>query len=58
MISEAFSAIINVAAFVFPDGMVGIIEASAIRIPSKPYIFREESTTDNSSFPILHVPTG
>ena len=54
--SEAFSAIINVAAFVFPDGIVGIIEASAILILLNHLIFRDGVTTAFSSIPILQLP--
>ena len=54
--SDAFSAIIKVAAFVLPEGIVGIIEASATLKFSTPFNFRFESTTASLSIPILQLP--
>ena len=53
--SAAFSAIINTGAFVFPETILGIIEASTTRRFVIPCTFREESTTAKSSLPILQV---
>ena len=39
IIVAAFSAIIITGALILPDGIVGIIEASTIRIPSNPQTF-------------------
>jgi hypothetical protein len=43
--SEAYSAIISVGVFVFPDGRHGIIEASAILIFEAPLNKSFSSTT-------------
>jgi len=58
IISAAFSAIIYTGAFVFPDTILGMMDASTTRRFSIPCTFREESTTAIGSFPILQVPTG
>ena len=56
--SDAFSAIIMVGALVFPDVILGIIDASITHRFSIPLTFNFSSTTESSPFPILHVPTG
>ncbi|KAH9425678.1 hypothetical protein DERP_004894 [Dermatophagoides pteronyssinus] len=55
-----FSAIIITGAFVLPETMLGIIEASTTRRLETPYTRRRGSTTDviSSIAPILQVPTG
>lgn len=58
IMSEAFSAIMIVGAFVLPEVKVGMIEASTTRRPDMPLKRRRSSTTDTSSWPILQVPTG
>ena len=58
IISEAFSPIMIVGAFVFPDTNVGIIDASATRRPVTPLTLKRSSTTASSSLPIRQVPTG
>ena len=58
MISAAFSAIIMVGAFVLPDVISGITDASTTLNPVKPCTKRLWSTTDNLSSPILQVPHG
>ena len=56
--SDAFSAIIIVGALVLPEGMVGIIEASAILKDSIPLTCNLLFTTANLSdlCPIFAVP--
>ena len=58
IMSAAFSPIMMVGALVLPEGMWGMIEASATRKPAMPWTRRRASTTLIASFPILHVPTG
>ena len=55
--SAHFSPIIMEGAFVLPEVIVGMIEASATRTPSKPCT-RFSSTTAIGSRPILQVPMG
>ena len=43
--SAAFSPIITVGAFVFPDVTVGMLDASATRSPSMPWTLGSWSTT-------------
>lgn len=47
-------------ALVFPEGSVGIMDASATLNPEIPFTFNSGSTTvvGSSVAPILHVPTG
>ena len=47
-----------VGAFVLPDVIVGMIEASTTRKPSSPRSRNRSSTTAIGSEPILHVPHG
>ena len=56
--SAAFSAIIIVAAQIFADGMLGMIEASATRSPAMPRTRSSSSTTAVGSLagPIRAVP--
>ena len=56
--SEAFSAIIIVGALVFPEVILGIIEASTILKFCNPCACNLSLTTASSPFPILQVPTG
>ena len=56
--SLAFSAIMMVGALVLPEVMVGMIEASAMRRPSRPRTRRRSSTTAMGSEPILQVLVG
>ena len=56
--SEAFSPIITVGAAVLPDGITGMIDASATRSPSTPRTRSSGSTTASSPVPIRQVPTG
>ena len=58
MIFAAFSAIIMVGAFVLPDVMSGMIDASTTLKPAKPCTLRFWSTTEYLSSPILQVPQG
>jgi hypothetical protein len=46
------------AAFVFPLGRDGMIEASITRSPVTPRTRRLGSTTDVSAVPIAHDPVG
>ena len=56
--SDAFSAIMMVAAFVLPETMIGIMDASTTRRLSNPWTRSEESTTASASDfgPMRHVP--
>ncbi len=54
--SAARSAIMIVAALVFPLTTAGMIDASATRKPSSPRTLRRSSTTAASSWPILQLP--
>ena len=56
--SAAFSAIIIVGAFVLPEVMFGMIDASITLKFSIPLTLRLLSTTESSPLPILQVPTG
>ena len=58
MMSAAFSPIMIDGAFVFPPTMFGMIDASAMRSPSRPRTRSWGSTTAAESMPIRHVPTG
>jgi hypothetical protein len=53
--SDAFSAIMIVAALVLPEMTVGITEASTTRRPSIPCTRSSLSTTDIGPEPIMHV---
>ena len=57
MRSDAFSATIKVAAFVFAETMVGITEASTTRSPAMPRSLRSGPTTASASMPMRQVPT-
>ena len=57
MKSMARSPIISVGAFVLPDVMNGMTDASATRRPSMPWTRSRGSTTASESMPILQVPT-
>jgi AcrR family transcriptional regulator len=57
MESAPFSAIMTVAALVFPLMIAGITDASTTRRPSMPRTLRSGSTTARSSTPIAQVPT-
>ena len=50
--SAAFTPIITVGAFVFPDVTVGMMDASATRRPSMPWTLRSWSTTHIGLCPI------
>ena len=56
--SEAFSAIIIVGAFVLPEVIFGIIDASTTLKFFKPWAYNLSFTTASSPLPILQVPTG
>ena len=57
--SAAFSPTMMHGAFVLPDGMVGKIEASAMRRPSSPCTLSRSSTTVlGPSGPMRQVPIG
>src|SRR5439155_23052444 len=56
--SAAFSAIMIVAALVFPDTTAGMIEASTTRSAPMPRTRSSGSTTAIGSLPILHVLVG
>lgn len=60
IMSDAFSAIIIVGAFVLPRTIVGIMDASTTLRPATPCTFNCGFTTasSSSSGPILQVPTG
>src|SRR3981081_1017946 len=53
--SDAFSAIIRVAALVLADGIVGMTDASTTRRPAVPCTFRSKPTTASGSRPMRHV---
>src|ERR1700686_4852137 len=55
--SDAFSAIMSVAALVLADGIVGMTDASTTRRPAIPCTFRSEPTTASGSRPMRHVLT-
>jgi len=48
----------TVGAFVLPEVIVGMIDASMTRSPRTPRSLSRSSTTAIGSSPILHVPTG
>src|SRR5262245_49179312 len=54
----ANSPIITQGAFVFAEGIVGMIDASAMRRPSTPWTRSSASTTASRPEPIAQVPTG
>ena len=59
--SAHFSPTMMLGAFVLPEGIVGKIEASAMRNPSKPWTFKFSSTTAFAALelgPIRQVPIG
>ena len=56
--SAAFSAIIIVGAFVLPEVILGMIDASTTLKFSIHLTFSFSSTREASPLPILHVPTG
>ena len=56
--SAAFSAIIIVGAFVLPEVILGMIDASTTLKFYITLTFSFSSTTESSPLPILHVPTG
>ena len=56
--SEAFSPIMIVGAFVFPETIFGIIDASATRKFFIPCTCSFELTTERLSLPILQVLVG
>lgn len=60
IMSEAFSPIISVGAWVLPDGTVGMIDASATRTFSSPCTRNRASTTALGSLvgPMRQEPTG
>ena len=58
IISAAFSAIIVTGAWVLPEGIVGITEASAIESPAMPCTVNSGETTAPGSQPIRAVETG
>src|SRR5205823_9915504 len=58
-ISAIFSPTMIEGALVLPEGMVGKIEASATRRPSRPCTFNLSSTTvPGPAGPMRQVPTG
>lgn len=56
IISDAFSAIITVAAWVLPDTTLGITEASTTRSPPTPFTRNCGSRTADGPLPIAQVP--
>ena len=58
IMTDAFSAIMIVAALVLPDTMRGMIDASTTRRPDTPFTRRRWSTTARSSGPMRHVLVG
>src|SRR3546814_1173835 len=58
IMSAAFSPIMIVGAFRFPETIVGMIEESTIRRPSTPWTRASPSTTALASLPILQAPAG
>src|SRR5215813_8945169 len=54
--SAPFSAIMMTDALVLPETIVGMIDASTTRSPSRPRTRNWSSTTAIGSLPILHVP--
>ena len=56
--SDNFSPIMIEGAFVLPEVMLGMIDASATRKFDTPFTHSLSSTTDILSCPILQVPTG
>ncbi|POM16777.1 hypothetical protein CSX04_05072 [Burkholderia cepacia] len=58
MNSAQRSAIMIVGAFVLPDTIRGITDASQIRKPSTPCTERRGVTTACSSLPMRQVPAG
>ena len=58
IMSDARSAIIMTGAWMLPEVIDGITDASATRRPSTPRTRRRGSTTAPSSLPMRHVPHG
>ena len=58
IMSDARSAIIMTGAWMLPEVIDGITDASATHRPSKPRTRRRGSTTAPSSLPMRHVPHG
>src|ERR1700730_2307968 len=56
IMSAPFSAIMMTDALVLPETIVGMIDASTTRSPSKPRTRNSSSMTAIGSLPILHVP--
>jgi hypothetical protein len=55
--SAAFSAIMITGAFVLPEVILGVIDASTTRKPASPCTSNSSLTTAIGSWPILQVPT-